>query len=124
MKRLITLILIFSTMIPSIVNAEDLYEIRAKQFSEQLDAYNDKHSENLEIIVKYSDKERTEAEDSLYFWTVCNAVTNLERAEKLILDNPEYAQYLNGDVLPSIQENLDFHRYVASFLKGTDAECR
>lgn len=50
-------------MIPSIVNAEDLYEIRAKQFSEQLDAYNDKHSENLEIIVKYSDKERTEAED-------------------------------------------------------------
>lgn len=119
------LVMFISTILFTLsVNAKDLDEIKAKQFYEYLDAYGRKHSENLELLTKYSKIGRTEAEDYLYFWTVCNTVTNLERAEKLILDNPEYAQYLNGDVLPSIQDNLDFHKYAASILNGTDAECR
>uniref|UniRef100_UPI003F493C47 hypothetical protein n=1 Tax=Acinetobacter tandoii TaxID=202954 RepID=UPI003F493C47 len=106
-------------------HAEDLETIRAKQFGEQLEAYGKKHEENLQVLLDYAEKEnRTQAEDRLFYWTVCNTVTNLERAEKLISDNPDLAQYLDGSMLPSIQENLDFHRYAAKGLDGTDAECK
>ena len=116
--------LILSTLIPTLVKAEDLYIIKAKQFLDQLRAYNQKHDANLEIMTQYANKEKTEVETRFLNWTICNTVTNLERAEALILDTPEYAQYLDGAMLPSIQENLDFHRYAASILDGTPDECQ
>lgn len=107
------------------INAESLELIKAKQFMAQLDAYQEKHSENLEIFTNYKGRENsTEAETKFYLWTVCNTVINLERAYKLIKNNPEYAQYLDGTLLPSIEENLDFHRLAAKQLDGTDAECK
>ncbi|MFX8122039.1 hypothetical protein ABTK95_19140 [Acinetobacter baumannii] len=114
-------LLSFSTFI----YAEDLEKIRAKQFTTQLSAYMEKHSENLALITKYAEKkDRTQGEDRLYFWTLCNTVTNLERGEKLIKDNPEFAQYLNGNVITSLEENLDFHKYLTSLLVGTENECK
>ncbi|MFW6699331.1 hypothetical protein ACODTP_17645 [Acinetobacter pittii] len=114
-------LLSFSTFI----YAEDLEEIRAKQFTTQLSAYMEKHSENLALITKYAEKkDRTPGEDRLYFWTLCNTVTNLERGEKLIKDNPEFSQYLNGNVIASLEENLDFHKHVTSLLVGTENECK
>lgn len=114
-------LLSFSTFI----YAENLEEIRAKQFTTQLSAYMEKHSENLALITKYAEKkDRTPGEDRLYFWTLCNTVTNLERGEKLIKDNPEFSQYLNGNVITSLEENLDFHKHVTSLLVGTENECK
>lgn len=124
MKIYLFIIYLICFSFTSIANAESLYEIRAKQFFEQLEAYNKNHSDNLKIIEQYSEGNRTQGKEALYFLTICNTVKNLKRAETLILDNPEYAQYLNGNILPSIQENLDFHQYAASLLDGTDAECK
>lgn len=118
-------LLLFLLLLNTSMNAEDLEKVRAKQFVTQLSAYMEKYSENLALITKYSEKkDRTPGEDRLYFWTLCNTVTNLERSEKLIKDNPEFSQYLNGNVITSLEENLDFHKHVTSLLVGTENECK
>lgn len=122
MKRI--LICLFTTL-STIAHAESLEAIKAKNFSDQLQAYNLKNTENQELLVKYSKKENaSESETEMYFMTICNSVYNLERAEKLIIDNPQYAVYLDGNVLPSIQDNLDFARRLERVLMGTQNQCR
>lgn len=109
---------------PTIVTADDSYSRKVNQFAQQLITYGKIHKSNIEVLTKDEDKKRTEAEEHLYFWTICQTVTNLKRAKQLILDNPEYAQHLEGNVLPNIQEELDFHVHLASMLDGTKNECR
>lgn len=125
MKSLLTSILIISTLLPSIVNAEDFYETKVNNFIEKLKTYTIKHSENTKIIMSYSGRERTKAEDSLYYSTICNTVTNLKSAETLILNTPEYqTDHINKIISPSIRQNLELYTQMAAMLNGTDAECK
>ncbi|WP_180134285.1 hypothetical protein [Acinetobacter sp. YH12071] len=125
MKRLLTLILIISTLLPSTVNAQDFYGIEHDNFIEKLKTYKTKHSANAKIIMSYSGRERTTAEDSLYYLTICNTVTNLKSAETLIINSPEYQlDYIKNEVLPSIRQNLDLYTQMAAMLNGTDFECK
>ncbi|MGX9606714.1 hypothetical protein [Acinetobacter sp. T63] len=75
--------------------------------------------------MSYSGRERTTAEDSLYYLTICNTVTNLKSAETLIINSPEYQlDYIKNEVLPSIRQNLDLYTQMAAMLNGTDFECK
>lgn len=104
--------------------ADDLENIKAVNFMKKLDAYSAMNSSNQDIFLEYAKlKNPTESQTSMYFLTICNYKRNLERAEKLIDDNPEYAQYIDGAILPSIQDQLDYARHLAKVLDNSRFEC-
>ena len=121
-KLKIALLTVITLTATSAAYSENMEDVKAKIFFDRLAAYQEQHEENQKILLNNA-KYQTEAEKRLWFWTICSGMKNLQRAQNLIEENPQFAQYLDGTYIPSLESNLDFQEILIKSIEGTEYEC-